>query len=765
MSSGNSDRSKWKFDPNTGEPVADNTPDGGVPSERPSLQSAESYSAPITGPLEPAPQVVSDTDVDSFRAPYQEQSVEHTPIPTDTTSPPQSQSEAQAPQDARLQSQPEQAAYQQPTYTPATPAIPAQAPTQPYGYQPTQPPTQPVAAYAPPQVEQHSYDMGQTPPAQTQAAPPKRKSNTPLIAGIIALVVVAALGIGGFLFYQNVLNRPAVSVEKLLPASTLGYFTFDPVLEGDQKAAMDKIGEAFKSQPGFQAAWDKITSESASALSGTGCAEDTATPPASGFDALSTYLGNSITVAVLSPSSDDLQQLKDAANNGNIDTVGMDIAGKNIVGLVDLNFNPLNKKGLISDLKQQSQNITNAETVEKYRDIDIHKFTPKECGNSAQNSSPQSVYYALLDNSATAIVAIKTGPLHVVIDSYRDNKSLKDNETFKALSGQVPQNRIAALYLNLTDIYKQVQLAVPELTKDQSIQNVSGAMLLTLSAANDGLQIDTATETDASVMGAQVQVNPNARPDQATLNDVPAGTLGFLAGTDLQTLLKQALDNVRKTGKNGDIDQQIQNFEQQFNISLENDVLPLLGGDYALSVSPGDSKDTLTPSVLFQLKVKDSQKASDVLAKIMAADTGTVTDKVQISGGQFYVDKSSGVIVGVAKDRLWLLYDADSQKVQAHLTDAIGNVGSGFGTTSEWANVKGHLARDSNIIGYVNITGVREMLETSFLTDESAKSDYEQNTAPFVKPIKYFLLGSATQDAKDGALSRNHSIFFIGISK
>lgn len=747
MSSDNSDRSKWKFDPNTGEPVADNTPDEGVPSERPSLQSAESYSVPITGPLGSAPQVVSDTDVDSFRAPYQEQTVEHTPTSTDTTSASQPQSEAQAPQDARLQSQPEQAAYQQPAYTPATPAIPAQAPTQPYGYQP---PTEPVPAYTPPQA---------------QAASPKRKSNTPIIAGIIALVVVAAVGIGGFFLYQNVLNRPAVSVEKLLPASTLGYFTFDPVLEGDQKAAMDKIGEAFKSQPGFQAAWDKITSESASALSGTGCAEDTATPPASGFDALSTYLGNSITVAVLSPSSDDLQQLKDAANNGDIGTVGMDVAGKNIVGLVDLDFNPLNKKGLISDLKQQSQNITSAETVEKYRDIDIHKFTPKECGNSAQNSSPQSVYYALLDNSATAIVAIKTGPLHVVIDSYRDNKSLKDNETFKALSGQVPQNRIAALYLNLTDIYKQVQLAVPELTQDQSIQNVSGAMLLTLSAANDGLQIDTATETDASVMGAQVQVNPNARPDQATLNDVPAGTLGFLAGTDLQTLLKQALDNVRKTGKNGDIDQQIQSFEQQFNISLENDVLPLLGGDYALSVSPGDSKDTLTPSVLFQLKVKDSQKASDVLAKIMAADTGTVTDKVQISGGQFYVDKSSGVIVGVAKDRLWLLYDADSQKVQTHLTDAIGNVGSGFGTGSEWANVKGHLARDSNIIGYVNITGVREMLETSFLTDESAKSDYEQNAAPFIKPIKYFLLGSATQEAKDGALSRNHSIFFIGISK
>jgi hypothetical protein len=138
---------------------------------------------------------------------------------------------------------------------------------------------------------------------------------------------------------------------------------------------------------------------------------------------------------------------------------------------------------------------------------------------------------------------------------------------------------------------------------------------------------------------------------------------------------------------------------------------------------------------------------------------------VQISGGQFYVDKSSGVIMGVAKDRVWLLYDMDAQNVQVQLTDAIGKVGSGFGTTGEWANVKTHLTRDSNVIGYVNITDVREMLEANFLTDESAKNDYDENAAPFIKPIKYFLIGSASQEAKDGTLSRNHTIFFIGISK
>lgn len=711
MNSDSSDKSKWKFDPNTGERVADNTSGAEAPSERPSLPSSEAYNAPITGPLGPTPGVVSDTNVDAFRAPYQ----------AEGTTQPQPQSE--------------QAAYQQPT-----PATPAQPPTQPYSYQPTQP------------------------PIPAQAVPEKRKSSMPIIGGIIALLVVAALGIGGYFVYQNVLNKPSVSIEKLLPAGTLGYFSFNPVPEGNQKAAMDKIGEAFQSQPGFKDAWDKVTSASTGMLGSVDCAGNAATPPAGGFDAISAYLGNSITIAVLAPSSADLQKLKDSSSNGDMESVGMDVVGKNVVGLVDLDFNPLNKQGPIADLKQQVQDVANAPSVEKYRDIDIRKFTPKTCGTSGQGASAQSIYYALLDSSSTAIVAVQIDPLHTLIDSYRDNKSLKDNDTFKALSGQVPQDRIAALYVNLTDIYKQVQLAAPEITQDQSVQNVNGAMLITLSAANDGLQIDSASETDASLMGTQVQVNPNARPDEATISDVPANALGFFVGTDLQTVIQQTLDAVRKSDTSGDIDQQIKSFEQQYNVSLENDVLPLLSGDYALSVSPGASGDIMTPSVLFQLKLKDSQKAADVLSKVMTA-SGMTTDNVQISGGQFYVDKSSGLITGVAKDRLWFLFDADSQNVQAHLTDTVGNIGKGFGSGSQWASVKTHLAKDSNVVAYVDITGVREALEKSLLQDDSAKSDYEQNAAPFVKPLKYLLVGSATQAAKNGTLSRNHSILFIGISK
>ena len=66
MNSGSSDNPKWKFDPNTGEPIIDDTSGSETPSERPSLPSSQAYNAPITGPLGPAPEAASDTNVDEI---------------------------------------------------------------------------------------------------------------------------------------------------------------------------------------------------------------------------------------------------------------------------------------------------------------------------------------------------------------------------------------------------------------------------------------------------------------------------------------------------------------------------------------------------------------------------------------------------------------------------------------------------------------------------------------------------------------------------
>jgi hypothetical protein len=582
---------------------------------------------------------------------------------------------------------------------------------------------------------------------------------------LIAVVLLLVLGGGALFLWQNVLNRPAVSVERLLPANTLGYFSFDPVLEGQQKAAMDKIREAFEAQPGFKESWEQMTAGATSMLDGGGCGDtEPATPPAENLDVLATYLGNSVTLAVLPPDSADLERLRDATGNGDVSGVADDVFGKMVVGIVDLDFNPLNKKGPISDLKDQTQNVGQAELVDTYREVEIRKFTPKSCDEQATNAP--DIYFALLDGSSTAVVATKAEPLRVLIDGFRDNKTLKDDATFKALSGQVPQERIAAFYLNLSEIYKQVQLAAPELTEGQSVQNLSGAMLFTVSAATDGIQLDVASETDLSLMDTSVQVNPDARPDQATLNDIPADSIAFFVGTDLKTTLETALENLRSSGDmGGEIDAQVDSMVEVLGIDLEQDLLPLLGGDYIVSVSLDGQADAPSPSVIFQLKLSDAAKMRDLLDKSVAQNPDANADIVDVAGNTFYGEPSGGVLLGVAQDRFWFVVDADRQSSQARLEEAIANLGKGFGTTNQWNTAKSHLARDSNALAYVDLSKLREYLESTFGAGSGDTADYDSTIGPFVRPLKYLLLGSATQSAKNGQLSRNHTVLFLGIDK
>jgi hypothetical protein len=608
-------------------------------------------------------------------------------------------------------------------------------------------------------MPEYGYPPQQTPVmAQPQTAVVvKRRSRAPWVIGIVVLLI-AAIGIGGYFLYQNVLNPPAVSAERLLPANTLGYFTFDPVLKGSQKEAMDKIGEAFNSQPGFKEAMDNITKSLANAT-GYYSADPAATPPPS-LDTLSSYLGNSVTLALLPPSTDDLNKLKSATSSGDIGSVAPDVLGRNVVGIVDLDFNPLDKKGPITDLKQQVDNLGKTQLVEKYRDVDIHKYI----------TNTTEIYFALLNGSSTAIVGAQAAPLHVVIDQYKDNKSLKDDATFKALAGQVPNDRIAALYLNLTQLYQQASLLAPDMTGSNGVQSANGSMLITLSAANDGMQLDVASEADLSVMNTGVQVNPNAKPDASTLNDIPAKSLGFVVGTDLKTPLLAALDNLRQNPNGGsDIEQSLNDFQQQYGVDLEKDVLPLLDGDYALSVSAANGQGGTEPdiSVVFQLKLKDSAKAQSVLDKIATSDAAKDnTQKLSVAGGTFYApsDGTTGILIGVTQNRLMAVINGSSlDGARANLEDTVNNFGKGIGSTAAWNGAKAHLPDGSNIIGYFDIKPTRELAESTM--SDSDKQDYNTNVKPLISAFKYMLLGSATQATKDGNLSRNHTVLFIGISK
>jgi hypothetical protein len=93
---------------------------------------------------------------------------------------------------------------------------------------------------------------------------------------------------------------------------------------------------------------------------------------------------------------------------------------------------------------------------------------------------------------------------------------------------------------------------------------------------------------------------------------VPADTLAYLGISDIGPRIKQALDQMQ--GSNPGAQQQIQAFETQTGLSLQNDIVPLLSGEDAFFLSPGGAP----VNVGLLLHPTDSAQAAATIKKLTA---------------------------------------------------------------------------------------------------------------------------------------------------
>ena len=608
-------------------------------------------------------------------------------------------------------------------------------------------------------------------------ARPVRRARRVRPAVIVAVaVLVVALAVGAVYAYRTFLARPTTGINRLLPVSTLAYFSFDAAPEGRQAEAAARIRQAFEAQPGFREAWDRITRPLADALSqaeqehpsaptlGTRPEEPVrATPVPGGAGDLSQYLGGNVTVALLPLGSADMQKLLGASlgtGEGEPEAEVFDVIGRNVVALVDLDFDALSKRGLLSDLKRWAEQPQQAAVAERYRDVDIRLF----------DTGAPVVYFALVDGSSTAIVGASPEPVRAVIDTYRDDRGLSGSIIHTGLVREVPDERVASLYVNLTEIYRALRLADPEAANSGPVRDLRGAVLLTLGAYEGGLQVDVASEVDLTLLPSSdidadgpggIALNPDARPDVTTLSDVPPDAHAFLVGADLRTPLGQLL-RIARQNEGSDIGRNLREFEADTGLSLARDVAPLLSGDYVLSARLEDmGGGTLSPSMVFEVKVSDEARARAVLDKLAASGNNMRTEK--LAGAEFHV-AGGGLAFGTVARRAWIAWEGDGEGVTEPLARAIDGIGKGITGTDEWREKAKPLPRYSNVIAHVDMGAVREAAEASpdIMRDRAA---YERYAAPFLRPLKYVLIGSASYSPERAYLSRNHTVIFLGVGE
>lgn len=642
-----------------------------------------------------------------------------------------------------------------------------------YGYNapPAQPAPPQAYGYNSQQAPAPSYPAREEPPPPSYPPPPTAQAPTPpprgnllrnvlLALGLLALVVVGA---GAFFLLQSV-NKPNIPVAKLIAKDSYGYLSIAPAPKGTQKAALDKLQAAFKDQPGFQAAWDKIFSQAtqssdqvdSSLRTITGDCDGRATPTGTpAVDDFSSYLGNNLSLAVLPLTKSEITALNAGGDPGKL-------LSTKVLIFLDLDFNPLNKKGLIPTIRTLTEKPDQMPLIEKYRDIEIRKLPQSSCKGAMPDDL--QVYLALI--GGTAAIAFDPATLHMPIDRYKDGQSLQDTAAFQALEADMPKDRLATFYLNMSSLYDTVLAVVPQDMQESAPQlkqtRIDGTALVVVSAHDEGIQIDSASDIQVNNQA----LGSTAVPAADALNDIPIGSWAFYRGADLKTILTQALDQARKQGMTADLDQGLAQIKEQTGIDVEQDLLPLLGGDYLLSVQGRKSESGPAFSGMGELRLKagDGAKMNDLLGKLnkAAADQGSPVESVKVGDATF--SKMPPVFYGLVGDKLYIVGDSEGTDAatQQAAEAALNAQGKGIGTDATVKARLGRLPANSTTTLYVDLTKIRADGVEATMSQED-RTSYETDIAPFVRPFQYLLIGGAAT-TKDNT-THTRGVLFLGIGK
>ncbi len=697
----------------------------------------------------------------------------------------------------------------QPPYQQPQPNYPTQPNYPPQGYQ------QP-GGYYPPQeqqgiYQQPGYEQGYGAPPPPPPAP-VRRGRGPL-PFVIAVLVIALLGVGGYFGYQAFVKPVVNGVDhaKLLPNSTVMYFSYDATPDKTQADNWAKVMAAFTSQPGVQ---DKLNQmgvqmNAAPAMLNQFAQSCNQQGGGSGVNGsilsnLTEFFGGNVTIGYLAPSDSELRQLVGQVaqqsqmmmRNSNPPTgpsqaqagcAVIHLFENHAVALVELDVNPAKVGGLIDKLKTQAGDESKLTKDESYNGSQIYKVNL---------GSGQEFFVALIGKEA--VVTTNKDVTKLVIDAYKDNtKSLSADPQYQAALSKIPTARIATFYASTARLGAMISTVIDEASKSggtmgtslnsmkgiyDQLKNINGAALIAMSAQPNGIQIDTASSLADNTLGLDYLAP--LMSDRALVKMLPADTWGFAAAADLKGLINAYLSSIDKMPSyyqslgmgNMSAAKIRQMFKDSTGLDLDEDILSWMGGEFAVYVQSGPSTDTPEQGG-FVLNVKDSKdkaqasikKINDTLAAKGLLTGSTKLTEVQVAGntvyklGSEYNGSFSGLYYGIVGDNFYI----------ASTQATIEALASGKGGVADNANYKGALTNaisNNNGVLYVNFQAIREVYE-KYMADRVQKSNsgdtyykdeldrYNRDTKPFLTPFRSLGITS------DGDKNNQHVVMFIDIEK
>jgi hypothetical protein len=306
-----------------------------------------------------------------------------------------------------------------------------------------------------------------------------------------------------------------------------------------------------------------------------------------------------------------------------------------------------------------------------------------------------------------------------VLDRAAQGDRLADDERFADALGRLDGNPLARVYVNGPAVVRAIGQA--------AAQQSPG---LDLGALGVGSLESVAVGLSAEAEGVHLQAVAASKdgPEPATFEDdlasvAPADALAYVAWGSLETPLRRVLDTVGTQVPN--FDQTLSQVELALGVSLENDLLPLLGGHGALWVRPGAPVE-----VTVVLAPEDPQKGLATLDKL----TGGIGALAGLAGGEAPFTTGTESIAGVTAKKLVFrattVYYAlvRDRIVLTNAVKGIADVATGAGGLAgdpafrAAADAAGLPSKTAGTV-YVNLKRVLSALKTAGALDRVSPSD------------------------------------------
>ena len=344
---------------------------------------------------------------------------------------------------------------------------------------------------------------------------------------------------------------------------------------------------------------------------------------------------------------------------------------------------------------------------------------PDEAKLRALVEKSDELVYEMVDD--WAVIAEDRAAIDAFADA-RGDESLADTDAWKEATDGLPEGALVAGFANAAGVSRELSERGGESAELFDALRAGGgapAVGFALRAEDDGVRLD-----------ADMPLAGDEEPDEyeASLpSALPAGALAYVSWNDAAKAVRQAL---RRAGdENAELDRYVAQAELALGLSLERDLFPLLEGEGALALYPGETRSPAEqmPLATLVLAVDEEERALATLDRIVERASSFVDSVKRVGDVDVGGVRAHAVVL---EEGVTLLYAAaDGKLVLGTGRDAVAGVFAGGDKLADdpaFANARELAGAPDETAGfaYVNLGAVSD------LAARGASPKVEENLEP-----------------------------------